>query len=106
MKAIYEGNEVEIVAVERVLSEEEERNRQRIERMVNFFARVNSAFTFRKVLVSVEDSPIGAPAWSTSNQVTFNSRLLGDLTAKDLTKLRGLDLHECAHILLCLLYYI
>ena len=99
MKAIYEGNEVEIVAVERVLSEEEERNRQRIERMVNFFARVNSAFTFRKVLVSVEDSPIGAPAWSTSNQVTFNSRLLGDLTAKDLTKLRGLDLHECAHIL-------
>jgi hypothetical protein len=62
--------------------------------------RVNSAFTFRKVTVRVENSPIEAPAYSGASQVTFNSRLLGDLsTPKEIAGIKGLDLHEVSHIL-------
>ena len=99
MNANYNGQEVEILSIEKMLTEDEERQRQRIDRLTSFFARVNSAFTSRKVKVKTEYSDMQAPAWSSSDEVVFNAKLLGDLTAKDLTKLRGLDLHECAHIL-------
>jgi uncharacterized protein YegL len=79
---------------------EAELKRQRIERFAQFFGRVNSALTLRKVRVKVENSTIGAPAWSGASEVVFNSRLLGNLnTAKEIAGLRGLDLHEVSHIL-------
>lgn len=79
---------------------EAELKRQRIERFIQFFGRVNSALTLRKVRVKVENSTIGAPAWSGASEVVFNSRLLGNLnTAKEIAGLRGLDLHEVSHIL-------
>jgi uncharacterized protein YegL len=79
---------------------EAELKRQRLERFVQFFGRVNSAFTFRKVSVKVEDSPLGAPAWSGASEVTFNSRLIGDLDdARSIASVKGLDLHEISHIL-------
>jgi predicted metal-dependent peptidase len=79
---------------------EAELKRQRIERFSQFFGRVNSALTLRKVTVKVEHSSISAPAWSGSREVVFNSRLLGDLkTPKEIAGLRGLDLHEVSHIL-------
>ena len=79
---------------------EAELKRQRVERFSQFFGRVNSAFTLRKVQVKVEHSDINAPAWSGSSQVVFNSRLLGDLkTPREIAGLRGLDLHEVSHIL-------
>jgi uncharacterized protein YegL len=79
---------------------EAELKRQRIERFSQFFGRVNSAFTLRKVVVKVENSEINAPAWSGASQVVFNSRLLGDLkTPREIAGLRGLDLHEVSHIL-------
>jgi uncharacterized protein YegL len=73
--------------------------RQRLERFTQFFGRVNSAFTFRKVTVKVEDSPIGAPAWSGASEVTFNSRLLDLDSPQSIAGLKGLDLHEISHIL-------
>jgi Mg-chelatase subunit ChlD len=74
--------------------------RQRLERFVQFFGRVNSAFTFRKVTVKVEHSPLGAPAWSGASEVTFNSRMIGDLNdARSIASVKGLDLHEISHIL-------
>ena len=51
----------------------EEAKRQRIERFTGFFSRVNSAFTFRPVTVTVESSPIKAPAWSGASDVHFNA---------------------------------
>jgi von Willebrand factor type A domain len=73
---------------------------ERLVRFTQFMGRVNSAFTFRKVTVRVENSPIEAPAYSGASQVTFNSRLLGDLsTPKEIAGIKGLDLHEVSHIL-------
>ena len=84
--------------------EEQERlaelKKQKLERFTQFFGRVNSAFTFRKVTVKVEDSPLPAPAWSTSSEVTFNSRLIEELdSARAVAGIKGLDLHEISHIL-------
>jgi len=56
-----------------------EETKQRLERFTQFFGRVNSAFTFRKVTVTVENSAMEAPAWSGASTVTFNSRVIGDL---------------------------
>jgi uncharacterized protein YegL len=77
-----------------------EEKKQRLERFTQFFGRVNSAFTFRKVVVTVENSPMEAPAWSGASTVTFNSRVIGDLNdAKSIAGIKGLDLHEISHIL-------
>jgi uncharacterized protein YegL len=77
-----------------------EEKKQRLERFTQFFGRVNSAFTFRKVTVTVENSTLDAPAWSGASTVTFNSRVIGDLNdAKSIAGIKGLDLHEISHIL-------
>ena len=78
----------------------EEEKRQRIERFSQFFNRVNSAFAFRKVTVKVENSAMTAPAWSSASEVTFNSKMLGDLKdAQSIAGIKGLNLHELSHIL-------
>lgn len=78
----------------------EELKRQKLERFTQFFGRVNSAFTFRKVTVKIEDSPLQAPAWSTASEVTFNSRMIEELdSARAIAGIKGLDLHEISHIL-------
>ena len=78
----------------------EEEKRQKIDRFSQFFNRVNSAFAFRKVVVRVENSPQGAPAWSSASEVTFNSRMLGDLKdSREIAGIKGLNLHELSHIL-------
>jgi uncharacterized protein YegL len=80
--------------------DEAELHRQKIERFCHLFSRVNSAFTFRKVTVKVEHSDMNSPAYSGASEVTFNSRLIGDLTdAQSIAGLKGLDLHEISHIL-------
>ena len=81
-------NYIEILEGAKVMSKEEEEKRQRIERFSQFFNRVNSAFAFRKVIVKVENSPLNAPAWSSASEVTFNSRMLGDL--KDAQSIAGI----------------
>jgi uncharacterized protein YegL len=84
----------------RAKAQKEEEKKQRLERFTQFFGRVNSAFTFRKVIVNVENSTMEAPAWSGASTVTFNSRVIGDLNdAKSIAGVKGLDLHEISHIL-------
>ena len=97
---IEKGYLKDLIIESEIEAREAEIKRQRIERFSQFFGRVNSAFTLRKVQVKVENSSISAPAWSGANQVVFNSRLLGDLkTPREIAGLRGLDLHEVSHIL-------
>jgi len=80
--------------------EEDERNRQRVERLTRYFARVNSALTFRKINVKVEHASIEAPAWSGASDITLNSRLINDLNnGVSVANLRGLNFHELSHIL-------
>ena len=80
--------------------QEIELKRQRLERFTQFFNRVNSAFSFRKVVVKVQNSPLEAPAWSNSHEVTFNSRLIGELnTSRDVAGIKGLNLHELSHVM-------
>jgi predicted metal-dependent peptidase len=77
-----------------------ELKKQKLERFTQFFGRVNSAFTFRKVTVKIEDSHLSAPAWSTASEVTFNSRMIEELdSARAIAGIKGLDLHEISHIL-------
>jgi len=81
-------------------TQEQEEKRKRIERFVGFFSRVNSAFTFRPVTVTVEHAQIKAPAWSGSDTVTFNANEIGELnTPESIAGIKGLDLHEVSHIL-------
>lgn len=96
--------ELEILGSSRKEYEEqkarEELKKQKLERFTQFFGRVNSAFTFRKVTVKIEDSPLPAPAWSTASEVTFNSRMIEELdSARAIAGIKGLDLHEISHIL-------
>jgi len=77
-----------------------ELKKQKLERFTQFFGRVNSAFTVRKVTVKIEDSQLSAPAWSTASEVTFNSRMIEELdSARAIAGIKGLDLHEISHIL-------
>jgi predicted metal-dependent peptidase len=86
--------------IDRDKKRKEEEIKQRLERFTQFFGRVNSAFTFRKVTVRVENSPMNAPAWSGASDVVFNSRVIGDLKdARSIAGIKGLDLHEISHIL-------
>ena len=96
--------ELEILGISRTEYEEqkarEDLKKQKLERFTQFFGRVNSAFTFRKVTVKIEDSPLKAPAWSTASEVTFNSRMIEELdSARAIAGIKGLDLHEISHIL-------
>lgn len=96
--------ELELLGVTRKEYEEqkarEEIKKQKLERFTQFFGRVNSAFTFRKVTVKIEDSQLSAPAWSTASEVTFNSRMIEELdSARAIAGIKGLDLHEISHIL-------
>lgn len=92
--------ELEILGVTNEQFRREELKKKKLERFTQFFGRVNSAFTFRKVTVKVEDSSLPAPAWSTASEVTFNSRMIEELdSARAIAGIKGLDLHEISHIL-------
>ena len=85
---------------QKIQEEENERNRQRIERLTRYFARVNSALTFRPITVKVEHASLNAPAWSGASDIVLNSRLINDLNnGVSVANLRGLNFHELSHIL-------
>lgn len=81
-------------------AEEDERNRQRVERLSRYFTRVNSALTFRNISVEVKHAEINAPAWSGANDIVLNSRLINDFNnGISVANLRGLNFHELSHIM-------
>lgn len=78
----------------------DEQNRLRVERLSQYFSKVNSALTFRDIEVKVQHSTINAPAWSGGSDVVLNSRLINDLNnGLNVANLRGLNFHELSHIL-------
>lgn len=81
-------------------STSDDRQQQRIERFTQVFSRVNSVLTLRPLKVATTFSLREAPAWSTAEEITFNARLLGNLdTPREIASIKGLDLHEVAHVL-------
>ena len=79
---------------------EEEKTRQRVERFSQLFSRVLSVLSQRHIKVAVEHSQMEAPAWSGASEVTFNSRLIGELdSVRKIAGLKGLAMHELAHVL-------
>ena len=83
-----------------VVNDKEEKTRQRIERFAQVFTRVNSVLALRPIKVSVKSSEWGAPAWSTSDEITFNSSKIGELNdARTIASIKGLSFHELSHIL-------
>ncbi|NBT46622.1 MAG: VWA domain-containing protein [Actinobacteria bacterium] len=83
-----------------VVNDKEEKIRQRTERFAQVFTRVNSVLALRPIKVTVKSSEWGAPAWSTSDEITFNSSKIGELNdARTIASIKGLSFHELSHIL-------
>lgn len=76
-----------------------DRNRERAVRMAQVVEQFATRLTLRPIRARVADSGC-APAWSTSNTISFNGQNIGDLLdPRVVTATRGLALHEVSHIL-------
>ena len=76
-----------------------DRNRERAVRMAQVVEQFATRLTLRPIRARVADSGV-APAWSTSNTISFNGQNIGDLLdPRVVTATRGLALHEVSHIL-------
>lgn len=77
-----------------------DRQAERVTRMAQVLQSFSSGFTLRPVHLNVvKDS--GVPAWSSSDRIWIDETMLDDLTtAKGVASIKGLTLHEIAHILL------
>jgi len=76
-----------------------DRNRERAVRMAQVVEQFATRLTLRPVRCRVADRGV-APAWSTSNTISFNGESIGDLLdPRVVSATRGLALHEVCHIL-------
>lgn len=82
-------------------------NSARMHRMSQVVSKFAATLTLRPINVelitpdSYQDVNKTAPAWSDSDNIWFNESMLGDITDPAVvTSLKGLSLHEIAHILL------
>lgn len=77
---------------------------ERLLRMTQVFGKFASTLTLRNIKVHLHNdryAGIDAPAWSDSESITFNRLKIAKLDdPKVITSLKGLSLHEIAHILL------
>lgn len=77
-----------------------DRQHERVVRMTQVIESFASGFTLRPISVKLVTEG-QAPAFSSSNRIWFNESTIGDLqTAVGVASLKGLTLHEIAHILL------
>ena len=81
-----------------------DRNAERLVRMTQVFSKFAGTLTLRPIKVEISRDSHGsggAPAWSDSDSITFAHNKIGDLTEpKQVTALKGLNLHEISHIML------
>lgn len=78
---------------------EVDRNAERKARMAQVVEQFATRLTMRPIRCRVAETG-RAPAWSTSNTISFNGSNIGDLLdPKVVTATRGLALHEVCHIL-------
>lgn len=82
-------------------------NHARLARMTQVISKFAGTLTLRPIGVELAkpdqygDHNKDAPAWSDSENIWFNENLIGDLTeATTVASLKGLSLHEIAHILM------
>ncbi|CAB4124047.1 hypothetical protein UFOVP45_118 [uncultured Caudovirales phage] len=79
--------------------QERDENEQRKARMAQVVEQFATRLTMRPVRVRIA-SQGSAPAWSTSNTISFSGQSLGDLRdPRVITATKGLSLHEVSHIL-------
>lgn len=87
----------------RVNEVELDRDKERLVRMSQVFGKFASTLLSRSIKVGIHSDNGGpdAPAWSDSESITFNKHKIGKLDKPSVvTSLRGLALHEIAHILM------
>ena len=81
-------------------TEQEDRLKDQLSKLTGIFSRADSVLARRQITVKVNDSELPAPAWSTANEITFNSRLISkQIKPEDIVSIKGLNIHEVAHIL-------
>ena len=74
---------------------------ERLVRMTQVFGKFASTLLSRRIAVNIEHDAAFAPAWSDSESVTFSRKRIGKLDKPEvITSLRGLMLHELAHVLM------
>jgi hypothetical protein len=75
---------------------------ERLYRMCQVASKFASTLTLRHIHTDISDDNYGdAPAWSDSENIWFQRRMVGDLTDPEVvTALKGLTLHELSHIML------
>jgi hypothetical protein len=83
-------------------SEQLDRNTERMFRMGQVISKFASTLALKPIDVQIVRERMGdAPAWSDSETIYFPTHAIGDLTdPEEVTTLRGLGLHESAHIML------
>jgi hypothetical protein len=74
--------------------------RNRLSSLAGVFSKTLSVLTTHKISVSVVDKKeMSAPAWSSTKEVWLNNSVISDdFSARGITSLNGLALHECAHL--------
>lgn len=74
---------------------------ERLVRMTQVFGKFASTLLSRRINVVVDKDNAFAPAWSDSDSITFSRQRIGKLDKPEVvTSLRGLMLHELAHVLM------
>lgn len=75
---------------------------ERLTRMTQVFGKFATTLLSRRIRVDLDNAnSVDAPAWSDSESMTFNRSKIGKLdNAEVVTNLRGLTIHEIAHILM------
>lgn len=85
---------------ENELQKKEALKRNRLGALASVFSKTLSVLTTHKISVSVVDKKeMNAPAWSSTKEVWLNNAIIADdFSARGITSLNGLALHECAHL--------
>jgi hypothetical protein len=112
MTSVYDSNIIETVDAPELTKEEEklilnnsgamDKDTERIYRMGQVIGKFASTLALKSISVEITPETMGdAPAWSDAETIYFPIKHVGDLTEPlNVTSIRGLGLHESAHIML------
>ena len=89
-----------IIESENEKQQKETLKRNRLSSLASVFSKTLSVLTTHKISVSVVDKKeMNAPAWSSTKEVWLNNAVIkDDFSARAITSLNGLALHEASHL--------
>jgi hypothetical protein len=89
-----------LIESEQETQQKETLKRNRLSSLAGVFSKTLSVLTTHKISVNVVDrKEMNAPAWSSTKEVWLNNAIIADdFSARGITSLNGLALHECAHL--------